>query len=65
VSSDALNLAVDVAFTAGALGARLVGSGRGGSAVALIRHAQAAHTAQLIDAQFRESGLPRPVFALF
>lgn len=63
VSSDALNLAVDVAFKAGALGARLVGSGRGGSAVALIRHSQAAHTARLIDAQFRASGLPRPVFA--
>lgn len=65
VSSDALNLAVDVAFKAGALGARLVGSGRGGSAVALIRHSQAARTARLIDAQFRASGLPRPVFAHF
>lgn len=65
VSSDALNLAVDVAFRAGALGARLVGSGGGGSAVALVRHAQAASTAQLIDEAFRASGLPRPVFALF
>lgn len=65
VSSDALNLAVDVAFKAGALGARLVGSGRGGSAVALIRDSQAARTARLIDAQFRASGLLRPVFAHF
>jgi len=64
VSGDALNLAVDVAFKAGALGARMVGSGHGGSAVALVRHAQAASTAQLIDGAFRESGLPRPVFAL-
>lgn len=65
VSSDALNLAVDGAFQAGALGARMVGSGRGGSAVALVRNAQAASTAQLIDEEFRESGMPRPVFALF
>ena len=65
VSSDALNLAVDVAFAAGALGARLVGSGRGGSAVALVRQSQAAATAQLIDAEFRANGSPRPVFALF
>jgi galactokinase len=65
VSSDALNLAVEVAFKAGALGARLVGSGRGGSAMALVRHSQAARTAKLIDEQFLESDLPRPRFALF
>ncbi len=64
VSNDALNLAVDVAFNAGALGARLAGSGRGGSVVALIRHTQAASTAQLIDEAFREEGFPRPSFAL-
>jgi galactokinase len=65
VSNDALNLTVDVAFEAGALGARLVGSGPGGSAVALVRHSQAARTARLIDARFRASGLQRPVFAHF
>lgn len=65
VRNDALNLAVDAAFGAGALGARLAGSGRGGSAVALIRRAQANVTARLIDEAFRDSGLPRPAFALF
>ncbi len=65
VSGEALNLAVDVAFNVGALGARLLGTGRAGSAVALIRRSQATVAAQRIDAKFRDSGLPRPVFALF
>ncbi len=65
VSSDALNLAVDVAFRHGAFGARLAGAGRGGSAVALVRLAQAAQTARAVDAAFREQGLQRPVFSLF
>lgn len=64
VSSDALNLAVDVAFRHGALGARLAGAGRGGSAVALVRLAQAAGTARAVDAAFREQSMPRPVFSL-
>ncbi|WP_291377629.1 galactokinase family protein [Demequina sp.] len=65
VSCEPLNLAVDQAFRAGALGARLTGSGRGGSAVALIRRAQATGTARLIDAAFVAGGLPRPAFAFF
>jgi galactokinase len=65
VSCDTLNLAVDEAFRAGALGARLTGAGRGGSAVALMRRAQATTSASRIDARFRESDLPRPSFAFF
>lgn len=64
VSSDALNLAVDVAFEHGALGARLAGAGKGGSAVALVRLAQAAGTARAVDAAFRDHGLKRPEFSL-
>ena len=65
VSCEELNLAVDEAFKAGALGARLTGSGRGGSAVALMRRAQANKAAQLIDAAFARQGLPRPAFSFF
>lgn len=65
VSAEALNLAVDTAFRQGALGARLVGAGLGGSAVALVRLAQGSRTAHAIDAAFRDHGLDRPAFALF
>jgi galactokinase len=65
VSCDSLNVAVDEAFRTGALGARLTGSGLGGSAVALIRRSQATSAAQRIDVAFREHDLPRPVFAFF
>ncbi len=65
VSGDALNLAVDTAFKAGALGARLTGCGRGGSAVALVRRAQATGTAQAINAAFMQRALPRPAFGFF
>jgi len=65
VSGEALNLAVEVAFRAGALGARLAGTGRGGAAVALVRRSQANVTAKLIDEEFLRNGLARPIFAFF
>lgn len=65
VSCDELNLAVDTAFRVGALGARLIGAGDGGSAIALIRRSQAAGAAQAIDSAFQERGLTRPRFAFF
>ncbi len=65
VSCTELNLVVDTAFRVGALGARLVGAGGGGSAIALIRRSQAAGAAQVIDAAFQEQGLARPRFAFF
>ena len=45
VSCPELNTAVDAAITAGALGARMVGGGFGGSAIALIK---ASHTQEMI-----------------
>ncbi len=65
VSCAELNLAVDTAFRAGALGARLVGAGGGGSAIALIRRSQSAGAAKIIDAAFQQQGLARPRFAFF
>ena len=65
VSCDELNLAVDTAFRVGALGARLIGAGDGGSAIALIRRSQAVGAAQAIDSAFQERGLTRPTFAFF
>lgn len=62
VSTEALNLAVNTAFSAGALGARLVGAGLGGSAIAMVRKDQADATAQLIDQAFVQHGLTRPTF---
>jgi len=65
VSCAEVNLAVDTAFRVGALGARLVGAGGGGSAIALIRRSQSAGAAKLIDQAFQEEGLARPRFAFF
>ena len=65
VSCDELNTAVDTAFKAGALGARMVGAGGGGSAVALVRRTQAAEAARKIDSAFQSRGLARPGFAFF
>jgi galactokinase len=65
VSCKELNLAVDTAFRTGALGARLVGAGGGGSAIALIRRPQSAAAAAKIDEAFQKQGLARPRFAFF
>lgn len=64
VSSAELNLAVDTAFRLGALGARMVGPGCGGSAVALVRRAAARATAQAVTAEFAAAGASPPSFAL-
>lgn len=63
-STPALDLAVDTAFAAGALGARLAGAGFGGGAIALVRATQAEHIADQVDAMFVAPGLPRPTFLL-
>ncbi len=62
VSCPELDLAVNAAWTSGALGARLVGAGFGGAAIALIRRTQMDATARVIDRSFSEAGLPRPRF---
>lgn len=64
VSSPALNLAVETAFRAGALGAHMVGAGVDSSAVALVRKAAADSTARMIDQEFIAAGLPRPAFMM-
>nr|WP_093944272.1 galactokinase [Actinoalloteichus hoggarensis] len=62
VSSTELDLVVDAALAAGALGARMTGGGFGGSAIALIRSAAQAEIEESIIAAFDERGLAHPRF---
>jgi galactokinase len=60
ISTAALDLAVDVALDAGALGARMTGGGFGGAAIAVIgRDGVAGLTGSAPDA-FQAAGLPAP-----
>ena len=61
ISTPALDLAVDVALRAGALGARMTGGGFGGAAIALIeRERVAGLTEDALDA-FSRATLPAPL----
>ena len=60
VSCPELDLAVETALGAGALGARMTGGGFGGSSIALVPAATAEHTASLITAAFADRGWPAP-----
>lgn len=62
VSCRELDLAVDTARSAGALGARMTGGGFGGSAVALVPVSQVEAVAAQVDEAFASSGLRRPAF---
>ncbi|WP_238650860.1 galactokinase [Kocuria sp. HSID16901] len=62
VSCPELDLAVDAAREAGALGARMTGGGFGGSAIALVRAEDVAAVASAVDQQFRAAGFNRPAF---
>lgn len=62
VSCPELDLAVTTALTRGALGARMVGGGFGGSAIALIKEEDAGVIAQSIERAFTESGFEAPRF---
>lgn len=64
VSCPELDLAVQAASMAGALGARMVGGGFGGPAVALIRRSLAERTAHAIAQAFRDHGYDDPHFLL-
>lgn len=64
VSTPQVDSAVDAAFRAGALGARLVGGGFGGSAMALIRRSLAQRTAEQIAERFDELGYDPPQFLM-
>ena len=62
VSCPELDLAVDTANSLGALGARMVGGGFGGSAIALIRDEDAGRISQAIERSFSEHGFTAPRF---
>jgi len=60
VSTPALDEAVDAAIAAGAYGARMVGGGFGGSAIALVDRARAAAVAPAVGQRLTAAGHPRP-----
>ncbi|WP_353649770.1 galactokinase [Nakamurella sp. A5-74] len=61
VSSIELDLAVDAALDAGALGARMTGGGFGGSAIALVDTADAAEITRAVEHAFLDAALDAPV----
>jgi galactokinase len=60
VTVDELNVAVDAALAAGALGARMTGGGFGGCIIALVRGADADRIASAVSAAFAEKRLTAP-----
>lgn len=62
VSCPELDVAVDTAMREGALGARMVGGGFGGSAIALIKSGDAGRIAIALERKFAESGFKTPRF---
>lgn len=64
VSCDELDVAVEAARTAGALGARMTGGGFGGSAIALVRQNDIADIADAVAIAFKEAGFDYPEFLI-
>lgn len=62
VSCDELDVAVDAAVRAGALGARMVGGGFGGSAIALVRSADVDAVKQAVTNAYAANGWRTPDF---
>jgi galactokinase len=62
VSCPELDLAVDTALSSGALGARMVGGGFGGSAIALIKESDAGAISLAVEQAFAKSGFKAPRF---
>ncbi|MFC7306146.1 galactokinase [Streptomyces monticola] len=60
ISCPELDLVVDTALTAGALGARMTGGGFGGSAIVLVEDAAADTVAKAVEAAFDEAGFTAP-----
>ncbi len=60
ISVPELDLAVDVACTAGAIGARMTGGGFGGSAIALVPAGQADVIAEAVTRAFADAGFTAP-----
>ena len=57
-----LDVAVDSAVLAGALGGRMVGGGFGGSAIALVRTEDVGTVAEQVAAAFESHGFGAPAF---
>ncbi len=62
VSCPELDVAVDASLAAGALGARMVGGGFGGSAIALINADDVQKTKETVTAAFESHGFKKPRF---
>ncbi len=60
VSCEELDVTVDAALAAGALGARMVGGGFGGCVIALCRGANAANVQQRVESAYAERGWESP-----
>ncbi len=61
VSCPELDLSVEAALAAGALGARMTGGGFGGCTIAVMHEGRADAVRDGIDAAYAAAGLPRPV----
>ena len=62
VSCPELDVAVDAAIAAGAIGARMFGGGFGGSALALIKASDLQMTRDAVTAAFEKNGFKKPRF---
>ncbi|MBO0608529.1 galactokinase [Myceligenerans salitolerans] len=62
VSCRELDLVVDTAMAAGAVGARMTGGGFGGSAIALVPRDDVERVATTVDQAFADAGLAAPAF---
>jgi galactokinase len=62
VSCPELNAAVNASLSAGALGARMVGGGFGGSAIALIKANQTQEVIKAIEIEFTKNSFKAPRF---
>lgn len=61
VSAPELDVAVDAALAAGALGARMTGGGFGGSAIALVRRPDTGKVADAVRDAFRRNNFAEPI----
>ncbi|GAB4084220.1 galactokinase [Myceligenerans cantabricum] len=64
VSCRELDLVVDTAVAAGAVGARMTGGGFGGSAIALVPRDDVERLVAAVDGAFADAGLTAPAFLL-
>lgn len=61
ISAPEMDLIVDTAMAAGAVGARMTGGGFGGSAIAVVREADVAAVSEAVVAAAQAAGYPTPV----